>query len=191
MRKLLARQTESPTFIIARALRLRRERSQRFASPYGFDTPSASLRATSNCLLVQDDIPLPYGCKCVQSAKRTRRHQGTALQSCGRAPWCTPLTPEGISHRNTIYHICKANISLARMGKYHALLARHIPPPYGTYAVPQVCNANFQDALHPYSHHKGRLTTKRISLRAMLAFLLFPLIPPRMRGEGFSTLPRA
>ena len=35
------------------------------------------------------------------------------------------------------------------------------PPPYGTpYAVPQVCNANFQDAPHPYSHHKGRLITR-------------------------------
>ena len=27
-------------------------------------------------------------------------------------------------------------------------------------AVPQVCTANFQDALHPYSHHKGRLEAR-------------------------------
>jgi len=35
--EFIARQTESPTFVIAIALRTRRERSRRFASPYGFD----------------------------------------------------------------------------------------------------------------------------------------------------------
>ena len=57
--------------------------------PAGSAPPSASLRATSNCLLAQDDIPLtlrvqmrtkceahtagveppPYGCKCAHNAK--------------------------------------------------------------------------------------------------------------------------
>ena len=45
------------------------------------------------------------------------------------------------------------------------------PPPYGTpYAVHQVCNANFQDALHPYSHRKGRLTLR------CLHRLVFPIV---------------
>ena len=51
------------------------------------------------------------------------------------------------------------------------------PPPYGTpYAVPRVCNANFQDALHPYSHHKGRLTLRclrRLVLPIVLVIVSF------------------
>ena len=41
---------------------------------------------------------------------------------------------------------------------YSIVLNMSTHPPQ---AVPQVCTANFQDAMHPYSHHKGRLITAK------------------------------